>query len=220
MIIIISVIIIITSTLYFINKINNDKNQKKMKIMQTIMLNNLKEILNLKNSKEEMQSTIINMKKKLDGLDNLVKYLYLRKIIKVIISSLIKKYYKDLIIYKENEFINFKFQETENLSSKNAEILNKFKENYYKNYYEKFNNYIHLNFKNSQNGPINYNQFNANDTSNEILKKSLEFLLNEKIINLEEKKIIFDELLDTEFNIYKEDQEIQKLLKKNKIKEI
>ena len=206
--------IIIISTLYFINKINNNNNQKKMKILQTIMLNNLKEIINLKDSKEEMQKEVIYLKKKIDGFDNLIKHLYLRKIIKVILANLIKKYYTDLIIYKENGFINFKFKGTEKLSSKNAEILNKFKENYYKNYYNKFNNYIHLNFQNSQNEAPNYFQFNVNDSSNELLEKSLVFLMKENIISSGEKDIIFKELLDTEFNIYKEDQEIQKLLKK------
>ncbi len=206
--------IIIISTLYFINKINNNNNQKKMKILQTIMLNNLKEIINLKDSKEEMQKEVIYLKKKIDGFDNLIKHLYLRKIIKVILANLIKKYYTDLIIYKEKGFINFKFKGTEKLSPKNAEILNKFKENYYKNYYNKFNNYIHLNFQNSQIEPPNYFQFNANDSSNELLEKSLVFLMKENIISSGEKDIIFKELFDTGFNIYKEDQEIQKLLKK------
>ena len=185
-------IIVIISTLYFLIR--------KMIFMESIILNNKKEV--------------IYLKKKIDGFDNLIKHLYLRKIIKVILANLIKKYYTDLIIYKENGFINFKFKGTKNLSSKNAEILNKFKENYYKNYYNKFNNYIHLNFQNSQNEAPNYFQFNANDSSNELLEKSLVFLMKENIISSGEKEIIFKELFDTGFNIYKEDQEIQKLLKK------
>ncbi len=185
-------IIVIISTLYFLIR--------KMIFMESIILNNKKEV--------------IYLKKKIDGFDNLIKHLYLRKIIKVILANLIKKYYTDLIIYTENGFINFKFKGTKNLSSKNAEILNKFKENYYKNYYNKFNNYIHLNFQNSQNEAPNYFQFNANDSSNELLEKSLVFLMKENIISSGEKEIIFKELFDTGFNIYKEDQEIQKLLKK------
>ena len=64
-----------------------------------------------------IQSDVIYLKKKVEGFDNLIKHIYLSKIIKVILTNLIKKYYQSLIIYKENGFINFKFKKTENLTS-------------------------------------------------------------------------------------------------------
>ena len=218
MLLILSVIMIIISTLYFIIKKNikenqiimtnyQKKNQSNIKLMKFIMLNNLKQIINLKNEND-------NIKKKLNGLDDLVKYLYLRNIIKVILASLIIKYSKDINIFEDNNgFINFFFIATNNLSSQNAQILNKFKEKFYNNYYKKLNNYIHLNFEDNKTEPLNYYLFNEHDSSNELLKKSLELLMKENIINSIEKEIILKGLINTDFNIYKKEQEIQNLLK-------
>ena len=222
MLLILSVIMIIISTLYLIIKKNIKENQRKIelimtnyqkknqsniKLMKFIMLNNLKQIINLKNEND-------NIKKKLNGLDDLVKYLYLRNIIKVILASLIIKYSKDINIFEDNNgFINFFFIATNNLSSQNAQILNKFKEKFYNNYYKKLNNYIHLNFEDNKTQPLNYYLFNEHDSSNELLKKSLELLMKENIISLKEKEIIFNGLINTDFNIYKKEQEIQNLLK-------
>ena len=76
---------------------------------------------------------------------------------------------------------------------------------------------MHLIFQDSKTEPLNYHQFNDNDSSNELLEKSLEFLMNENIISLIEKDIIFNELIDNGFNIYRWGN--TKNIKKNIIKD-
>ena len=153
---------------------------------------------------------------KVNKMDILVNYIYVRKIFKKILISLFKKYKetKCIKVYQKNNYFYFDFVSQNNLLSEEKEKkLNKLKERYYEIYYQKNNNYIHLNYD-KVNEKIDFNdKFNYDDNSTMILKKSIDLLLEKKYINLDEKNLLLDELYFKEFNIFKNGEEFQKLLK-------
>ena len=153
---------------------------------------------------------------KVNKMDILVNYIYVRKIFKKILISLFKKYKetKCIKVYQKNNYFYFDFVSQNNLLSEEKEKkLNKLKERYYEIYYQKINNYIHLNYD-KVNEKIDFNdKFNYDDNSTMMLKKSIDLLLEKKYINLDEKNLLLDELYLKDFNIFKNGEEFQKLLK-------
>ena len=153
---------------------------------------------------------------KISKMDILVNYIYVRKIYKKILISLFKKYQdrKCIKVFKTNNYFYFNFISQNNiLSEEKVKKLNYFKEKYYQLYYQKINNYIHLNYD-KVNEKIDFNdKFNYDDNSTMMLKKSVDLLLEKKYINLDEKNLLLDELYLKDFNIFKNGEEFQKLLK-------
>ena len=153
---------------------------------------------------------------KVNKMDILVNYIYVRKIFKKILISLFKKYKetKCIKVYQKNNYFYFDFVSQNNLlSEEKQKKLNKLKERYYEIYYQKINNYIHLN-NDKVNEKIDFNdKFNYDDNSTMMLKKSIDLLLEKKYINLDEKNLLLDELYLKDFNIFKNGEEFQKLLK-------
>ena len=153
---------------------------------------------------------------KVNKMDILVNYIYVRKIYKKILISLFKKYKetKCIKVYQKNNYFYFDFVSQNNLlSEEKQKKLNKLKERYYEIYYQKNNNYIHLNYD-KVNEKIDFNdKFNYDDNSTMMLKKSIDLLLEKKYINLDEKNLLLDELYLKDFNIFKNGEEFQKLLK-------
>ena len=153
---------------------------------------------------------------KVNKMDILVNYIYVRKIFKKILISLFKKYKetKCIKVYQKNNYFYFDFVSQNNLlSEEKQKKLNKLKERYYEIYYQKINNYIHLN-NDKVNEKIDFNdKFNYDDNSTMMLKKSIDLLLEKKYINLDEKNLLLDELYLKDFNIFKNGEELQKLLK-------
>ena len=153
---------------------------------------------------------------KVNKMDILVNYIYVRKIYKKILISLFTKYQdtKCIKVFKINNYFYFNFISQNNiLSEEKVTKLNYFKEKYYQLYYQKINNYIHLNNE-KVNEKIDFNdKFNYDDNSTMMLKKSIDLLLEKKYINLDEKNLLLDELYLKDFNIFKNGEEFQKLLK-------
>ena len=153
---------------------------------------------------------------KVNKMDILVNYIYVRKIYKKILISLFKKYKetKCIKVYQKNNYFYFDFVSQNNLlSEEKQKKLNKLKERYYEIYYQKINNYIHSNYD-KVNEKIDFNdKFNYDDNSTMMLKKSIDLLLEKKYINLDEKNLLLDELYLRDFNIFKNGEEFQKLLK-------
>ena len=152
---------------------------------------------------------------KINKINILVNSIYVRKIFKKILVSLFKKYQdkKCIKVFKENNYFSFNFIPQNNiLSEEKVNKLNDFKEKYYQIYYQK-NNYIQLNFNNVYEKIELNDKFKFDDNSSMMLKNSVNLLVEKKYINLDEKNLILDELHLKEFNVFKKDEDLQKLLK-------
>ena len=157
--------------------------------------------------------------KKFKKIESLVFYVYIRKIFKVILYILLKKYEKTNCIRIFIEDNKFKFEFIPNnqyLNQNDADVLNSFKTKYYQNYYEILNNYIHLDYEQlSEDKKKEFlKEFKMKDSSKDILTQSLYLLFDKKMINKKEKNVLFNELESENFNIFNKDIEIQKILKR------